>query len=81
MRDKVNHELETLSHDNGLLLRDFSAVSKFKSIARAIRRGLVAEDGTIYPKRPFNNRKRGRGTQTYERRRVYEWLKAYKGGV
>ena len=34
----------------------FDAVSKYKSVARAIRRGDVTKYGTITPKRPFNNR-------------------------
>lgn len=34
----------------------FDAVSKYKSVARAIRRGDVAKYGTITPERPFNNR-------------------------
>jgi hypothetical protein len=39
-----------------LNLRDYRAVGKFKSIRRAIRRGLVSPSGTICPKRSFNNR-------------------------
>lgn len=39
-----------------LNLRDYGAVGKFKSIRRAIRKGLVSPSGTICPKRPFNNR-------------------------
>lgn len=39
-----------------LNLRDYRAVGKFKSIRRAIRKGLVSPLGTICPKRPFNNR-------------------------
>lgn len=39
-----------------LNLRDYRAVGKFKSIRRAIRKGLVSPSGTICPKRPFNNR-------------------------
>lgn len=39
-----------------LNLRDYRAVGKFKSIRRAIRRGLVSPSGTICPKRPFSNR-------------------------
>lgn len=35
---------------------NFSAVSKFRSINRAIKRGHVSPWGDIYPKRPFNNR-------------------------
>ena len=34
----------------------FDAVSKYKSVARAIRRGDVTKYDTIAPKRPFNNR-------------------------
>lgn len=34
----------------------FDAVSKYKSVVRAIRRGDVTKYGTIAPKRPFNNR-------------------------
>jgi hypothetical protein len=39
-----------------LNLRDYRAVGKFKSIRRAIRKGLVSPSGTICPKRTFNNR-------------------------
>lgn len=39
-----------------LNLRDYRAVGRFKSIRRAIRRGLVSPSGTICPKRPFNNK-------------------------
>lgn len=34
----------------------YMGVSHFKSIRRAIRRGNMSKDGTIVPKRPFNNR-------------------------
>ena len=34
----------------------FEGVEKFKSIRRAIRRGLISQSGIIFPKRPFNNR-------------------------
>lgn len=37
-------------------LKTFEAVSKFKSVNRAIRREHVAPNGLIIPKRPFNNR-------------------------
>lgn len=40
-----------------LYLHNFSGISKFKSIRRAIRRGHISFKGIIYPKRPFNNRK------------------------
>lgn len=38
-------------------LREFSAVSRYKSVFRAIRRGHVSVDGQKFPDRPFNNRK------------------------
>jgi hypothetical protein len=34
----------------------FEAVTKYKSVARAMRRGDVTKFGTLVPKRPFNNR-------------------------
>lgn len=37
-------------------LKTFDAVSKFKSVNRAISRGHVTQIGVIIPKRPFNNR-------------------------
>ena len=44
-------------YGKGILhLRTYEAVSKFKSIRRAIRRGHVSLDGIIFPKRPFNNK-------------------------
>ena len=44
-----------------LNLRTYDAVRQFLSVRRAIQRGHVSDDGIIYPKRPFNNRKRGKG--------------------
>lgn len=32
------------------------AAQKFKSIRRAIKRGLISPSGIIFPTRPFNNR-------------------------
>ncbi len=57
-----------------LYLRSYMGVGLFKSIRRAIRRGHISIFGDIYPKRPFNNRKRGIGTDTYNKRRIYESL-------
>lgn len=37
-------------------LRNFKAVTQFKSVYRSIKRHLVGPDGTPYPNRPFNNR-------------------------
>ena len=59
-----------------LSFRTFYAVSKFRHVRRAIRRGHVSIYGDIYPDRPFNNRKRGPGTITYERRKIHEQFRA-----
>jgi len=65
-----------------IYLRNFSGVRMFKSIRRAIRRGHVSIFGDIYPRRPFNNRKRNkRGDITYERRRTYEQLMHKQGKI
>lgn len=50
----------------------YEAVGRFKSVRRAIRRGLVSPYGVIYPKRPFGN------TNTKMnriKREIYEQLK------
>lgn len=44
-----------------LHLVNFNCVSRFKSVRRAMRRGLLTEFGYIAPKKPFNSRKRTRG--------------------
>lgn len=59
-----------------LSFRTYYAVGKFRHVRRAIRRGHVSIYGDIYPRRPFSNRKRGPGTATYERRRIYEQLRS-----
>lgn len=51
-------------YERGILhLRTYKAVSKFKSVRRAIKRGHVSLDGIIFPKRPFNNK-----ANTYKRK-------------
>lgn len=43
--------------DNGVLnLRYFNAIGYVKSIRRSIKRGHVSIDGSIFPRRPYNNR-------------------------
>ena len=63
--------------NNILNLISYSGVTKFKSIRRAMRRGLVSTTGVIYPKRPFNNRSRNKGTRPLELRKeaIYGQLK------
>ena len=52
---------------------NYSAVSKFKSVRRAIRRGHVdLFTGIIYPKRPFSNKKRTKGRRINElKKQIY----------
>lgn len=68
-----------------LHLRTYEAVSKFKSVRRAIRRGHVSLDGIIFPKRPFNNKantckRKGHHSRTINERKkmIYEQLKHRK---
>lgn len=65
---------------NILHLRTFGAVNKFKSVRRAIKRGYISLDGFVFPKRPFNNRNRKKGTRPLEikKERIYEQLKHRK---
>lgn len=53
-------------------LATYEAVSKFKSVRRAIRRGHISPYGDIYPKRPFGNTNT-KGNRI--KRQIYEQLK------
>lgn len=78
IEDIIEHNKNTLIEDfeKGVLhLRDYSGVRKFKSIRRAIRRGHISVFGGIYPKRPFKNISRPKGSVTYNKKRIYEQLK------
>lgn len=55
-----------------LSLRTFEGVHKFRSIRRAIRRGWASLYGDVFSKRPFSNRKDKKGTETYNRKLIYE---------
>lgn len=63
IKDVALDTVKTINKDfieEALLPRwpDYSAVSKFKSVRRAIRRGhMDLVFGLVYPNRPFNNRK------------------------
>lgn len=52
----------------------YSAVSKFRSVRRAIRRGHInLVFGIVYPDRPFNNRKPTIGRSHNQlKKRIYE---------
>lgn len=53
-------------------LATYVAVGKFKSVRRAIRRGLVSPYGVVYPKRPFGN---SNTKENRIKREIYEQLK------
>ena len=67
-----------------LNLITYEAVGKFKSVRRAIRRGLVTTEGFIMPSRPFNNKrnscKRGKHSRPMneEKKRIYASIKEYR---
>lgn len=63
---------------NILHLNTYEAVSRFKSIRRAIKRGHVSIDGFIYPKRPFNNSKHHINSINNKKKRIYEQIKYRK---
>lgn len=66
--------------EKGILhLNTYEAVNKFKSVRRAIKRGHVALDGTIYPKRPFNNAKHSKKSLNNIKKSIYEQLKYRQG--
>lgn len=66
-------------YERGILhLRTYEAVSRFKSVRRAIRRGHVSLDGFIYPKRPFNNAKHSKNSLNDRKKKIYEQLKHRK---
>lgn len=66
-------------YERGILhLRTYEAVSRFKSVRRAIRRGYVSLDGIIYPKRPFNNAKHKKGSLNDMKKKVYEQFEQLK---
>lgn len=79
--------IEEFKKDLKNRLTTFEAVKRFKSINRAIKRGLVSPFGELYPKRPFNNRKNtcrrknadSRETNTLKKT-IYGKLK-YKGRI
>lgn len=79
--------IEEFKKDLKNRLITFEAVKRFKSINRAIKRGLVSPFGELYPKRPFNNRKNtcrrknadSRETNTLKKT-IYGKLK-YKGRI
>lgn len=61
----------------------FDAVSKFKSVNRAFRRGHISIYGAIYPNRPFNNRTLKKGSREINntKRKIYEQLREVRQAV
>jgi valyl-tRNA synthetase len=79
-RAKVREKIVEDFMRDGTLPRwsNYYAVSKFKSVRRAIRKGYVdLFTGQVYPKRPFSNRKPTRGRKMNElKKQIYGLLKS-----
>ena len=60
-------------------LKIFEAVSKYKSVAIAMRRGDVTKYGTLVPKRPFNNRANTSNRKLVHSRVMNEYKKSIYG--
>ena len=75
MEEKKTKEPQYNEPKMMLHLAIYSAVSKHKSIRRAIRKGQVTHWGEEVPKRPFNNRKRTDGREMQiTKERIYGQL-------
>lgn len=76
MEEKKTKEPQYNESRMMLHLAVYSAVGKYKSIRRAIRKGHVTSWGEEVPKRPFNNRKRTLGRELQiTKERIYGELK------
>lgn len=79
-RAKVRKKIVEDFMRDGTLPRwnNYYAVSKFKSVRRAIRKGYVdLFTGVVYPKRPFSNKKPTRGRKMNElKKQIYGLLKS-----
>lgn len=60
-------------------LKTFEAISKFKSVNRAIRRGDATPWGAIMPKRPFNNKANSSNRKGVHSRKTNELKKQIYG--
>lgn len=74
-------EEERVKEETRLLT--FEAVSKFKSVNRAMRRGHISTIGIIYPRRPFNNRSNKNNTRPINelRKKIYGELRSQSARV
>lgn len=71
--DKWREDVTILFTRNNSIPRwkNYNAVSRCRSVKRAIRRGRVdLYSGIMYPNRPFNNRKPTAGRETNEYKKV-----------
>ena len=73
----MSKEVEELGENTVLNLVHYYAVSRHKSIRRAIKRGHVSPNGTLYPNRQFNNRKNR--TVNEQKKVIYNQIKTING--
>lgn len=82
MEEKVRVKVEDKKEPNynvgrPISLHTYEGVKLFKSVRRAMKRGLVTPQGIVAPKRPFNNRKRTSGReQQLLKERIYGQVRA-----
>lgn len=76
-KDMEEHEELLKRNFKEVTLVSFQGNQRFKSIRRAIRRGLVSPSGEVYPKRPYNNRKNR--VQNELKKQIHGQLKEYAG--
>jgi hypothetical protein len=79
--NRVN-PIDEFQNNNTLFFTTYESVNRFKSVRRAIRRGLVSLYGAIIPKRPFHNKantckRKGHHSRTMNERKkvIYEQFK------
>lgn len=79
-RAKVREEIITSFENKNELpnWNNFNAVSKFRSVKRAVKRGHVdIFTGIIYPSRPFHNKKTSNGRRFNElKKKIYGQFKS-----
>lgn len=74
-------EFQEYIEENSSKLKYNDYLNKFKHYKRACRRGHMLEDGTLFPNKPFNNRKntckRGKDSRAFNshKKKIYEEIK------
>ncbi|QIN96322.1 hypothetical protein DAC17_23 [Bacteroides phage DAC17] len=81
VKEEVNSNTTVLGPHSLRDLIVFEAVSRYKSVARQMRRNKVTQFGTMIPKRPFNNRANTSGRKGTHSRVNNEYKKEIYGRI